>query len=177
MLIKSKNIEIVSVDKIIQNPKNPNKHPVEQVERLVKLIKNTGFRSPLIVSKRSGFLVVGHGRLMAAMKLKMESVPVIYQDFESEAEEYAYMVADNATSSWSDLDLDLIKTESLELPDFDIDMLGLKNFQICEMAEEEDGDEVETGKKFSLQVDLPNELEMRDLYDDLISKGYMVKEL
>ena len=81
---------------------------------MVKLIKNTGFRSPLIVSNQSGFLIVGHGRLDAAKSLKMKSVPVIFQDFKNEAEEYAFMCADNAIASWSELDLEKIKDISAD---------------------------------------------------------------
>jgi len=178
MEIKTKEIKIVGIDSIIENPKNPNKHSEAQIKRLAKLIKNTGFRSPLIVSNQSGFLIVGHGRLMAAKSLGMEKVPVIFQDFKNEADEYAFMTADNAIGSWSELDLEKIKLDSLDFEDFDLEMLGLENFSILEMVEEiEDEEKNETEKKLILQVELPNELELRDLYDDLISKGYLVKEI
>lgn len=178
MEIKAKEIKTVSIDSIIPNPKNPNSHPKEQIERLCKLIKNTGFRSPLVVSNQSGFLVVGHGRLMAAQALGMKEIPVVFQDFKNEADEYAFMTADNAIGSWSDLDLEKIKIDSLEFDDFDLEMLGMENFSILEMAEEkEDEEKEESEKKLILQVELPNELELRDLYDDLISKGYLVKEV
>lgn len=178
MEIKAKEVKTVSIDSIIPNPKNPNSHPKEQIERLSKLIKNTGFRSPLIVSNQSGFLVVGHGRLEAAKKLGMKEIPVIFQDFKNEADEYAFLTADNAIGSWSELDLEKIKIETLDFEDFDLEMLGMKNFSILEMAEEssESDSESET-EKLSLQVDLPNELELQDLYDDLLSKGYLVKKL
>ena len=45
MQIKSKEIQIVDIDSIIENPKNPNSHSEEQIERLSKLIKNSGFRN------------------------------------------------------------------------------------------------------------------------------------
>ena len=178
MEIKAKEIKTVSIDSIIPNPKNPNSHLKEQIERLCKLIKNTGFRSPLVVSNQSGFLVVGHGRLMAAQALGMKEIPVVFQDFKNEADEYAFMTADNAIGSWSDLDLEKIKIDSLEFDHFDLEMLGMENFSILEMAEEkEDEEKEESEKKLILQVELPNELELRDLYDDLISKGYLVKEV
>jgi hypothetical protein len=176
--IKSNEIKIVSVDSIIKNPKNPNTHSQAQIDRLCKLIKNTGFRNPLIISNKSGFLIVGHGRLEAAMKLGMNSVPVIFQDFKNEADEYAYMTADNAVGSWSELDLEKIKIESLEFENLDMEMLGLENFSILGMVEEDiEEEKEESEKKLILQVELPNEMELRDLYDDLLQKGYMVKEL
>ena len=123
-------IKLIEIDKIIPNPKNPNKHTDEQIDRLAKIIKTNGFRRPITVSNRSGFVVVGHGRLMAAMTLNMINVPVLYQDYENEALEYADMVADNAIGDWSSLDLGEITTEMLEFPDFDIELMGLKDFKI-----------------------------------------------
>jgi len=127
-----KEIKIVDVDSVIPNPKNPNTHSKEQIERLCKLIRNTGFRSPLIVSNQSGFLVVGHGRLEAAKVLKMKELPVIFQDFKNEADEYAFMTADNAIGAWSELDLAKISQDILRFEDFDVELLGLEEFKAIE---------------------------------------------
>jgi len=177
--IKSKEIVLVDIDELVPCPKNNNKHSKEQIDRLAKLIKHHGFRNPLIVSNRSGFVLAGHGRIEAAKKIGMKEIPVIYQDFKDEAEEYTYLTSDNAIASWAELDLDMIKSEILNFDDMDIELLGLENFSIVDMALEDDekDDKKEPEKKFILSVELPNEFELRDLYDDLISKGYMVKEV
>jgi DNA modification methylase len=130
-MIKAENIKLVDINHLVLNPKNNNKHPKEQIDRLIKLIEFQGFRNPVIVSNRTGFVVAGHGRIEAAKKIKMKQVPVIYQDFDSEAQEYAYMTSDNAIASWAELDLSMVNTEMMDLgPDFDIDMLGIKDFVI-----------------------------------------------
>jgi DNA modification methylase len=108
-------------------------HEPEQIDRLVKLIEYQGMRNPVIVQKGTNLIVAGHGRLMALKKMGAEKVPVIYQEFDSEAQLYAYMVSDNAIGkdTWATLDLGAINTEMLDLgPDFDIDMLGIKDFVI-----------------------------------------------
>ena len=131
MEIKAKDIRLVDVDSLVPNPKNNNRHPKEQIERLAKLIKYQGFRNPLVVSNRSGFVLCGHGRIEAARLAGLKEVPVMYQDFENEAQEYAYLTSDNAIASWSELDLSAVNTEMLDLgPDFDIDLLGIKDFVI-----------------------------------------------
>jgi DNA modification methylase len=129
--IESKDIQLVELSKLVFNPKNNNKHPDDQIERLAKLIEHHGFRNPIVVSNRTGFVVAGHGRIMAARKLGIGSIPVMYQDFDNEAQEYTYLTSDNAIASWAELDLSLVNTEMLDLgPDFDIDMLGIKDFVI-----------------------------------------------
>lgn len=113
------------------NPKNRNKHSDAQIERLAEIIKYQGWRHPLIVSKRSNLLVVGHGRLEAAKKLGLKFVPVSTQEFDSEDQERAFGVSDNAIASWAELDLSGINLDIPDFgPDFDINMLGLKDFEI-----------------------------------------------
>lgn len=131
MDVKAKEISLVDIDAIVFNPKNNNSHPDEQIDRLVKIIEHQGFRNPVTISKRSGFLVAGHGRIMAARKLGIKEIPVMYQDFENEAQEYAHMTADNAIQSWSHLDLSAVNKEMLDFgPEFDLDLLGIKDFVI-----------------------------------------------
>lgn len=124
-------IKFLSPDALKPNPKNRNKHPEDQIKRLMKLIEYQGFRQPIIVSTRSGFVVAGHGRLEAAKKLALKEVPVLYQDFASDEQEYAFGVSDNAVAAWADLDLSGINMDLSSLgPDFDLDTLGIKNFVI-----------------------------------------------
>lgn len=131
-MIKSKEIKMVPIINIVPNPKNANKHPESQIERLVKIINYQGFREPLIISNRSGFVVCGHGRLEVAKKIGMEEVPVIYQDFENEAQEYAHMVADNEIARWAELDEDLVKNELKDLKFDDLDFLGLDDVKFLD---------------------------------------------
>lgn len=129
MEIKSKEIEMVPVSELIHHPKNMNEHSDDQINRLVKLIEYQGFRNPLVVQRGTNLVVAGNGRLMAARKIGLAYVPVTYQEFDSEAQLYAYMTSDNAIASWAHLDLSKVNTEMLDLgPDFDIDMLGIKDF-------------------------------------------------
>ena len=118
---------LIELHKIVPNPKNPNKHSVEQIDRLAKIIDFQGQRSPIVVSNLSGFITKGHGRLEAIKKLGWKEAAVDYQDYENEAQEYADIVADNAIAEWSTLDLTGINSELLELGDFDIDLFGLKD--------------------------------------------------
>jgi hypothetical protein len=129
VLHRANEIKKVRVSELKLNPKNMNKHSVDQINRLADIIRYQGFRNPVVVSNLSGLVVQGHGRIEAAKKLNMEFVPVIYQDFDDETQEYASVVSDNSIASWAELDLAMINAELPELgPDFDIDLLGLKDF-------------------------------------------------
>lgn len=131
--IKTDSIELIDVTQLIPHPQNMHNHSPQQIERLCNLIEYQGFRNPLVIQKGTNIVVAGHGRLEAAKTLGMEKVPCLYQEFESEAQLYAYIVSDNAIGKdhWAQLDLSQINTDILDLgPEFDIDMLGLKEFKI-----------------------------------------------
>ena len=119
--------KIVSITKAIPNPRNPNKHPDRQIEILAKIIKEQGWRQPVTISNRSGFIVKGHGRYMAAIHLQSDEIPVDYQDYATEAEEWADLIADNRIAELSNID-DSMLTDLLEemhgLYDIDMTLTG-----------------------------------------------------
>ena len=122
--------ELVSIEKLVPHPLNRNKHPQDQLERLAKIIKETKWRHAITVSKRSGFITTGHGRLEVAKLLGMKSVPVDFQDYESEALEYQHLIADNEIARWAEFDQEGF-AQDLELGDFDIDvdLFGIQDFE------------------------------------------------
>ena len=111
---------------LVSNPRNPNKHPESQIEILARVIKSQGWRSPIVVSNRSGFIVKGHGRLAAAMLLQAKSVPVEFQNYETEASEWADLIADNRIAELAETNQDELKKLMLELrgQSFDLDLTG-----------------------------------------------------
>lgn len=127
--------EMVPCSDLKPHPKNRNKHPEDQIERLAKIIAYQGIRAPIVVSKQSDFIVKGHGTLQAIIAAGRKDAPVVYQDFESDEVEYAFIQSDNAIASWAELDLGGINSDLGELgPDFDLDLLGIKDF-VLEPAE------------------------------------------
>lgn len=95
--------KIVPLEDMKPNPKNPNKHPREQIDLLVKIIQTQGWRQAVKVSTRSGLIVSGHGRFEAA-KLIGCPVPVDFQDYPGEDEELADLLADNRIAELAELD-------------------------------------------------------------------------
>ena len=118
--------EIIDIGKAIPNPNNPNQHPQSQIELLAKIIKAQGWRQPITISNRSGFIVKGHGRLLAAFHLNADKVPVEYQNYETEADEIADLMADNRLAELSEMDNDTLAELLQDLNDqyYDIELAG-----------------------------------------------------
>ena len=120
-------VEYCDIDKIKAYGKNAKKHPDAQVEHIANSLERFGWQQPLVVDK-NGVVVVGHGRLLAAKRLKMDKVPVVVADTLTEEEIKAYRLADNKLneSDWDDELLDLELDELAELDDIDMSDFGFE---------------------------------------------------
>lgn len=145
MKIYCKYDSLLNPKKLKNHPKNRNKHGQDQIDRLSELYKYHGIRHPIIVSNLSNCIVAGHGRKLAAIRAGIEEYPVVYQDFDSTETEYAFLQADNAIALWAELNIERINEDLADLgPDFNIDMLGIRDFtlDVSDKFEDKDADEV-----------------------------------
>jgi len=124
--------EIVDLVKLIPNPKNPNHHPEKQIDLGARIIKAHGWRWPIVVSKRSGFITKGHGRLLFAERMGVKEVPVDYQDYATEADEWQDVIADNRLQEFAEPDLDLIKDIMEATEELDAELTGYNLDELIE---------------------------------------------
>ena len=120
--------KLVKIEELIPHPKNPNTHPQSQIKILAQNIRYHGWRHPIIVSKQSGYIVAGHGRLEAAKELGVSIIPVEYQTFASEDNELAVLVGDNRLAELSSLDLNGLQDiiDGFKASDFDTILAGFE---------------------------------------------------
>ena len=120
--------KLVKIEELIPHPKNPNTHPQSQIKILAQNIRYHGWRHPIVVSKLSGYIVAGHGRLEAAKELGVSIIPVEYQNFASEDNELAVLVGDNRLAELSSLDLNGLQDiiDGFKAGDFDTILAGFE---------------------------------------------------
>lgn len=130
-------IEYKSVDDLIPYVNNSRTHSDEQVTQVAASIKEFGFTNPILIDENNG-IIAGHGRLMAAKKLKLEQVPTITLKGLTDAQRKAYVIADNKLALNAGWDLELLKIEIDELKDldFDIDLLGFNADELADLIPE-----------------------------------------
>ena len=87
--------------------KNAKRHPDDQVEHIANRIREFGFRQPIVVDA-DNVVVIGHGRLLAAKKLGLDSVPCVRADDLTDEQVRALRLADNKTneSEWDFAELE-----------------------------------------------------------------------
>lgn len=124
-----------SVDELIPYVNNARTHSDKQVTQIAASIKEFGFNNPILLDGTNG-VVAGHGRLMAAKKLKIKDVPCIELSHLSEMQKKAYILADNKIALNADWDEKLLSSELEELTASGVN-LEIMGFDIPSVAETE----------------------------------------
>lgn len=106
---------------------NAKLHPAEQVEQIKRSITEFGFDDPIAVWG-DNTVIEGHGRLIAANELGLETVPVIRLDHLTDEQRKAYALVHNKLTMNSDFDVDTLAQEldgilDIDMSDFGFDFL------------------------------------------------------
>ena len=137
------NIKIVmrKVGDLIPYVNNSRTHSDDQVAQIAASIKEFGWTNPILVDGDNS-IIAGHGRLMAARKLKMDEVPTIELDYLTDVQRKALIIADNKLALNSDWDLGLLSLELEELQglDFDLALTGFSDDELAKLLEPEQVD-------------------------------------
>jgi ParB-like chromosome segregation protein Spo0J len=143
--------KLVPLDAIKPHPKNVNRHSTEQVNVLAKIILQNGFRAPICISNRSGYVTRGHARYAAATLLGAKTVPVDFQDYGSEEEEVGDMLADNHIAELSERDPVLLRDILATFPKDQLDLTSYTEVDLkamfppeLDMAEADLSERIET---------------------------------
>ena len=117
-------IEYLPVEDLEEYKNNTRKHGSEDVDQIVKSIEKFGFDDPIGIWSDHNVIVEGHGRLMAAKKLGMNTVPCIRLDHLTDEERREYGIMHNRTAELSDWDIEKLtkELEDLDLSDFDLNI-------------------------------------------------------
>ena len=123
---------------IYQNPRdirpysrNARLHNDKHVCQIANSITKFDFTNPLLVDE-DNVLLAGHGRLLAAKKLGLDSVPCVRIDYLTDAQKRAYRITDNQLTINGDWDRDLLGLELKDLSDldFNLDVIGFETAEL-----------------------------------------------
>jgi hypothetical protein len=133
-------IENIPTADLIPYINNAKKHDDDQINKLASSIKNFGFCDPIEIDAQNE-IIAGHGRLLAAKKLGLETVPCVRHTHLTDAQRRAYTLANNKLQElgggW-DADILRIQLDSIG-EEFDLGDLGFDEDQtIAEINEKQE---------------------------------------
>ena len=155
-------IEKVKIDDLIPYINNAKVHSEDQITRISSSIREFGFLTPVLIDKDKN-IIAGHGRIMAAKKLKIDAIPCVFVEGLTEQQRKAYILADNRLGELAEWDMDLVSSEldMLQDNDFDIDMFAF------ELPDPED----DTSAEPVQETEIPEQVESRCKLGDIWKLG------
>lgn len=171
-------VEYIGIDELVMYKNNAKLHDSQQVDQIAASIEEFGFNSPILAWHNDDGepeIVAGHGRLMAARKLGLEKLPVVFLDHMSEEQRRAFCLVENQLTLASGFDSELLE---IELGNISIDMEQF-GFEIEDFEPSFDDvvDETEPDEGVSVKVSF-NDPELyqkyRDVFADMEKDGAAV---
>jgi len=182
-------IKQTPIEQLHMYARNARTHSGEQVKRIAESIQEFGFLNPILVDSASKEIIAGHGRLLAARELGLETVPVVFYNHLTDTQRRAYTLADNKLALDAGWDEDLLKLEldELKLEDFDLDVIGFEGFDFNTInndsefkpnlpkEDNEDRKGIDYEQKFEMIIIA--ESEQQELFEEMTSRGISCKIL
>ena len=142
--MKIHNQIMINISDIKPYANNARTHSTQQIEQIVKSIKEFGFTNPLLIDNDCN-LIAGHGRLEAIRWLNnfdykdkpITQLPAVIVSDLSDTQRRALVIADNKIALNAGWDLDILKDELalLENENYDMDLLGFSDSEISEILD------------------------------------------
>lgn len=177
---KGLQIKYRNVDELIPYARNARTHSEDQIAQLAASIKEFGFNVPIAIDA-DDMILCGHGRLLAARKLGMWTVPTVCLAHLSETQKKAYILADNRLALNAGWDEELLKLEITELSeaDFALEALGFDDMELDAILNPEEeapaeGSEDVQGGALTVTVACADADEQQALYAELKGRGLKV---
>jgi DNA modification methylase len=144
-------VERRKVADLLPYARNARTHSPDQVAQIARSIDEFGWTIPVLVDA-DGTIIAGHGRVLAAKRLKLDTVPVMVATGWTEAQRRAYVIADNQLALNAGWDEDVLREELRALGEMGAD-LSLTGFDDVRLASFIAG----TGEGLTDQDDVPDE--------------------
>src|SRR4030088_752941 len=128
-------VERWPIERLMTYARNARTHSDTQVSQIASSIREWGWTNPVLVAE-DGTIIAGHGRVLAARKLRIPDVPVMVATGWTDAQKRAYAIADNKLTLNGGWDEELLGLEigELEVLGFDLDLIGFTDAERAALA-------------------------------------------
>src|ERR1035437_2622823 len=129
----TRNIEQVHIDELHPDPANPRRISDEELDALVRSIRQCGFVQPILARREDATVIGGHQRLLAARRLGFTTVPVIWLDLSAEQSRLLGLALNKISGSWDDALLARLIVDLGATPDLDLSLSGFGEDEIKDL--------------------------------------------
>ena len=178
-------IKELDIDMLKPAVYNPRQIKPEQLESLIKSIKQFGFVDPIVVRLDDNMIIGGHQRYEAAKILKYKTVPVVQLDISDNDAKILNVALNKISGDWDKPKLsELLKELSLN-SDIDATLSGFNDIEIDKLLADlslsggmDGGDQTDLlSTEYQVVIKCKDEEEQLKILDKLQEEGYNCQPL
>ena len=95
-------VEDVPIERLSPDPANPRRISEDELEALTRSLRQFGFVQPVLARREDGVVVGGHQRLVAARRLGLTTVPVVWLDVSGDQARLLGLALNRISGSWDE---------------------------------------------------------------------------
>jgi predicted RNA methylase len=126
-------VEQVPIDQLRPDPANPRRISDDELDSLERSIRQFGFVQPVLARRADGMVIGGHQRLVAAPRLGLTTVPVIWLDIPREQARLLNLALNKIGGSFDDQLLARLLADLQATPDIDLSLSGFGEDEIADL--------------------------------------------
>ena len=134
-------IEQIPIGDLRPDPFNPRRISDEELDALTRSIREFGLVDPIIARREDSTVVGGHQRLVAARRLGLETVPVIYVDLSPEQAKLLNLALNKISGDWDQELLARLLGDLRDTPDVDVSLSGFGEDEVAKLLKSLDSRE------------------------------------
>jgi len=123
-------IEQVLIDTLRPDPANPRRIGERELEALTKSLKEFGFVQPVLARRSDDVVIGGHQRLIAARRLGLKTVPVIFLDLPPEQARLLNLALNKISGQWDNELLARMLADLKPIEDIDLSLSGFSEEEL-----------------------------------------------
>jgi DNA modification methylase len=117
-------VDQVNIELLRPDPANPRRIDADEAEALTRSIREFGFVEPVIARREDGVVIGGHQRLLAARRLGMKTVPVVFLDISMEKAHLLNLALNKISGTWDEDLLARLVADLSVAADVDLSLSG-----------------------------------------------------
>lgn len=126
-------VEDVPIDRLRPDPANPRRIGEDELDSLERSLRQFGFVQPVVARREDGIVIGGHQRLVAARRLGLTSVPVIWLDVSVEQARLLGLALNRISGSWDDALFARLLADLQATPDLDLTLSGFGDDEVRDL--------------------------------------------
>jgi DNA modification methylase len=126
-------IEQVPLDQLRPDPANPRRIGDDELDALERSLREFGFVQPVLARRADGVVIGGHQRLVAARRLGLANVPVIFLDLSVEQARLLGLALNKISGTWDDALLARLLADLQAVPELDVTLSGFGEDEVHDL--------------------------------------------